>query len=255
LIDLRAGAHEWARAAWPVVPCRPGGKVPLTPTGFRAASTDAVTVERWWSDCPRANVAVALPPGVMVLDVDRHGEDGFATLGRLEAEHGPLTRTYTVATGGGGQHRWFAVPTGARVVRRVGVLPGIDVLVGGSGAVVVPPSVRYGGTAYRAVDESPIAPAPGWLVRLAAPPSPKPWTPVAESGSTVGRIAGLRRAVATAPVGSRNEIAYWAGCVAVEIGVDPLEVIFPAALEAGLDEREVRAVCASARRRVAGIGR
>jgi len=252
VIDLRAAAHEWAAGGWSVLPCQPGGKRPLPSTGFKAATTDAFAIEAWWRDCPRANVGVRLPEDMLVVDIDRHGgEDGFASLAALE----DLPETFTIATGGGGEHRWLSVPVGVRVSRRVGVVPGIDLLAGGTGFALVPPSVRFGGRPYRLAVDAPIAPAPRWLLRLAAPPPPRAPDPRAVAGATVGRIAGLRHTVASAPEGRRNELSFWAACVAADLGLDPEEVILPAALASGLDVNEVRALCASARRRVAGVGR
>ncbi|MEI2651558.1 MAG: bifunctional DNA primase/polymerase [Microthrixaceae bacterium] len=47
-----------------------------------------------------------------VLDIDvSDGKTGEDTLAELERLHGPLPATYTVITGSGGRHLYFAYPT------------------------------------------------------------------------------------------------------------------------------------------------
>lgn len=41
----------------PVFPCIPGGKVPLTRTGFQDATSDCSVVATWWWVIPQANIA------------------------------------------------------------------------------------------------------------------------------------------------------------------------------------------------------
>lgn len=87
--------------------------------------------------------------GIVVLDVDRKpGVDGFATLERLEALHGPLpAATLSVRSPSGGLHLYLR---GAdRYKTQGGQLgPGLDVR-GEGGLVVVPGSVHKSGGIYR----------------------------------------------------------------------------------------------------------
>jgi hypothetical protein len=152
---------------WAVFPVRPRGKEPLVARGFKAATTDPETITAWWQKSPEANIGLAPSEGIFVLDVDpRHGGD--ESLGRLEAAHGPLPKTLTVVTGGGGQHRYFAAENPVRQDGVGNLLgPGLDTRVAGRGYVVAPPSVHPSGARYEWADPSmPIAEAPDWLIDL-----------------------------------------------------------------------------------------
>src|SRR5262249_31586621 len=47
-----AAALRYAAAAWPVFPCVPGEKIPVTRHGFLDASTDPDKINWWWSRNP-----------------------------------------------------------------------------------------------------------------------------------------------------------------------------------------------------------
>jgi hypothetical protein len=152
---------------------RNAGKHPRTARGLLDATGDTDRVQQWWSRWPDANVAVATgaASGVWVLDVDpAHG--GLASIERLEAEHGEIPPTWCVETGGDGLHLWFRLD-GAAVRTSAGRLgPGLDVRAEG-GYAVVPPSRHRSGRRYRWADAwrpglVALAPAPRWLVALAA---------------------------------------------------------------------------------------
>ena len=67
-------ALAYAAAGVPVFPCGPD-KRPLTPNGFKAASTNAATIAAWWTTHPRALIGrpTGAISGVVVLDVDIDG--------------------------------------------------------------------------------------------------------------------------------------------------------------------------------------
>jgi Bifunctional DNA primase/polymerase, N-terminal len=119
----------------------------------------------WWEfeDC---HPGVVTGPGsnAWVLDLDvRADVDGRATLAALEAEHGPLPKTFTVRTPTGGQHRYFRWPTDAVVATKSWRAdPGIDTR-GLRGFVGAPGSRNVVGC-YEVVADLPIAEAPAWLV-------------------------------------------------------------------------------------------
>lgn len=125
-------ALAYARQGLPVFPLLPNGKTPLTRHGFHDATTDESQIEQWWSQWPGANVGIATGnvSGLLVVDVDRHGEDGTAALRELN-----LPPTRTVKTPRDGYHLYFNYPEGVEVGRLIGVLPGID-LLGDNGYVV-----------------------------------------------------------------------------------------------------------------------
>ena len=161
---------------WAVLPLKPRGKEPLTEHGVKDATTDPAKIEEWWRRWPTANVGIATGAvsGLVVLDIDpRNGGD--EELEGLLAEHGGWgvptddsnhPETYTVLTGGGGQHYYFAVegPAPSRKLAE-----GVD-LKGDGGYVVAPPSVHPSGRPYMAeasTEHLSPAPAPAWLLGAA----------------------------------------------------------------------------------------
>jgi hypothetical protein len=148
--------------------CSSAGKHPRTKHGHRDATTEQEQIAMWWNAKPLANVGVRTGGTLVVLDVDpRNGGD--RTLRALLAEHGALPPTWTVQTGGGGEHYYFNVDP--ELPTRAGLFPGID-LKGGGGFVVAPPSLHASGARYswvrgRALDDIQIASVPEWLIRHA----------------------------------------------------------------------------------------
>lgn len=256
--DLGEAALAYAAQGWSVLPLERRGKRPLLPHGFVEASTDAATVARWWSRWPTANVGIAIPPGVIVVDVDeRHG--GAKSLSALERRFGALPRnTLSAATGNGGWHLIYGVAAGTELRRSVGSERngrlGIDLLVGGSGYLVAAPSVTT--EQYRWLSREPVAPAPPWLVDLVAVraepvPSARRRSPgpTADTGS---REEAVLRVVAEAVEGNRNAALYWAAARFVERRVPDAEArLLEAARQCGLGEDEARATVRSATRRLA----
>src|SRR2546428_11800367 len=99
--DALLTALAYADAGIPVFPCTPGDKKPLTPNGFKDATTDRATIKTWWKQHPAANIGSPVRDGELVLDVDpKHAGD--ATLVTLEKTDGPLPRTRTIQTCSGG---------------------------------------------------------------------------------------------------------------------------------------------------------
>ena len=75
---IAKAALEYAAHGLPVFPCHPATKHPLTPQGFKNATTDQQTIDAWWQ---RASTAMAgmptgEPSGVIVLDIDVDTEKG-----------------------------------------------------------------------------------------------------------------------------------------------------------------------------------
>ena len=178
-----AAARWYARRGRAVLPIAPGSKRPLSRHGVDDAACELDRVGEWfrrWPDAgvglatgqPRASSRRPTPAGIVVLDVDAHGEvDGRDALADLERAHGEIPSTPTVCTGGGGLHFYFSVAAGRPIPSRVAIRPGLDVR--GDGAyVVAPPSVHPGGTAYvwdaaLGPRDLPMATCPTWLLDLA----------------------------------------------------------------------------------------
>lgn len=136
--------------------CDSPGKHPIPRTGLHAATSDVTQIRRWWSQHPNANVCIRTGNGLAVLDVDR-----IESLAELEADHGPLPRTLTVLTGGGGAHYFFRTDRPLRNSASK-VAPGIDVR-GEGGYVVAPPSLHISGRSYSVQVDAPFANVPDWL--------------------------------------------------------------------------------------------
>jgi hypothetical protein len=155
---LRA-ALAYASREIPVFPCTPGGKTPLTPHGFKDATTDPDVIWRLWTKHPKANIAIPTgrASGIFILDADiKHG--GLEALGTLP----DLPATTRVRTGGGGVHIYLRYPEGQKITNSPGDLPpGLDVR-GEGGYVLAPPSVTK--AAYVTEVKLPHADAPAWLL-------------------------------------------------------------------------------------------
>lgn len=235
-------AMELVLNGWSVLPLN--GKVPLTANGFHDATEEAETIAAWWTRWPRANVGIAVPEHLMVLDVDpRH--DGHRTLSGLEAVHGELPATLVARSGrgDGGRHLWFRRPAGELTGCK---LAGIDLKLGGRGYVVAPPSIHpESGKPYEWLSDDPVAFLPSWLLDLVRVQVPAPRCP-GSLPTTTG--SALVRFVSSLPEGNRNQGLYWAGRRALEDGVLHLihDELLDAAIAIGLPEREAKATLASA---------
>ena len=166
----------------PVLPLNPKAKEPLgrlAPHGFKSATGDATVARSWFVASPHANIGIAPPVGVLVLDVDpRHR--GTETLASLTTKHGPLPETVTAITGAKaeGQHYYFTCPTELEITNK-SPAPGLDIKGHGEGYLVAPPSVHPDGGRYRwakgrAPGEIPMAQAPRWLLDLVSTQRAKP---------------------------------------------------------------------------------
>jgi hypothetical protein len=158
--------------------CENPGKHPRLAGWPELATTDVRTITREWHlYWHTSNLGVATGHGLLVLDVDpRH--DGDASLLDLERQHGPLPDTPRAITGNG-THHFFKVDVS--VHNKVSLAPGIDIR-GDGGFIVAPPSMHVSGRHYAwdiaaHPDETPIAPAPRWLLDLCGRPAVRSSTP------------------------------------------------------------------------------
>jgi hypothetical protein len=171
-------AQYYATRGWPVLPIKPGEKVPMTAHGVKDATTDKSILIQWWDRCEDANIGIATGKlaGVWVLDID--GEAGDRSLTDLENKIGPLPETLEQKTGGGGRQLFFRWPDTREIRNKQNIRPGIDVR-GEGGYVVVPPSLHPSGQRYEWPhgDSTTIAAAPKAWLDLIAPIKrrPMPW--------------------------------------------------------------------------------
>jgi hypothetical protein len=137
-------ALGYARESWPVFPVR-RDKTPLTPHGFKDATTDEGQVRGWWGtkllvgDEHLPNIALAIPEGLVVLDFDPR--NGAPMPGAL----GLGTDTRRCVTPNGGYHVYYKYD-GPPL--RAQWMPGIDIKQAGKGYVLLPPSVDERGRKY-----------------------------------------------------------------------------------------------------------
>lgn len=221
---LRDQALWYAELGYPVFPCVPGGKTPMTAHGFLDATTDIAQIEAYWTAHPTANIAMATA-GLAVIDVD--GAENPWPSDAMKARD--LRLAPTSLTPSGGCHHVFRQPAGKAWGSTVGRLAArVDTRANG-GYLVLPPSV-VDGVPYRWVEgsELSVAPAavpepPEWLVVLLngvngnktdpggageAPPGADPecggnTIPAGQRNDALARLAGVMRRVGM----SRDEIS------------------------------------------------
>jgi hypothetical protein len=165
---VRTAALEHARRGWPVFPCDPSTKKPLTRHGFKDAAADTNIITNWWQRWPDAMIGVptGARSGFWAVDPDAPDKpsepDGMAAWKTLINLNGaPKTRTHS--TPGGGEHWLFRWHPDKPIRNGSGDLPpGIHVR-GEGGYIIVPPSRRPDGKAYAVIDHADLAEAPPWL--------------------------------------------------------------------------------------------
>jgi bifunctional DNA primase/polymerase-like protein/AAA domain-containing protein/primase-like protein len=163
---------------WPVFPCNPLNKKPLTDHGFLDATRDRRQITRWWQQFNHAMIGV--PTGlesnfwVLDVDVDDNGNrDALEWWRQRQAEHGEVT-TRTHRTPRGGLHLLFkwdpdhpVRSTTSDDKSRSRLLPKNVDTRGQGGYVVVPPSRTSGDAEYVVERDVEVSDAPDWLYELA----------------------------------------------------------------------------------------
>jgi Bifunctional DNA primase/polymerase, N-terminal/Primase C terminal 1 (PriCT-1) len=195
--SLHTAALELAEKGLAVFPCQPRGKAPACDAGLHAATTDPERINRWWQSFPDLNIGIATGAAsrVFVLDID--GDDGEASLRKLEGEHSALPPTIEVITGKG-RHCYFQFGK-HKIGNSAGQLgTGLDIR-GNGGYVIAPPSIHPSGRSYAwSVDAAQdFAAAPDWLItKIEAP----------KANSKVGKPLEHWHSVLTEPIrnGQRN---------------------------------------------------
>ncbi len=256
---LAVAARRLARAGVPVCPCAPDGKQPITPHGFRDATTRVAEVEAWWSRTPEANLGVPTggTSGMVVVDVDVHGRaDGRIAFDRASRAGLVGGWALLVRTPSGGLHAFYAATPGVEQRSWQAAAAGVD-FRGDGGYIIVPPSARvidHVPTRYEVVSASADrAHLDAAELRELLDPRPEPATlriGVEAQGADVARLAAW---VAGRDEGERNRSVFWAACRLAENGVpasNALDVLTTAASQAGLSEREITTTVRSAYRLV-----
>jgi hypothetical protein len=131
--DKLAAALDYARRGWKVFPLAPRTKVPFEGSnGFKDATEDEEQIQKWWTENPDANVAIATGAvsGIDALDEDEEGaiEEPWASSTPLVNRSRPGRRQLI-----------FRHTVGVK--SETSVLPGVDVR-GDGGYIVAPPSLH-----------------------------------------------------------------------------------------------------------------
>ena len=176
-------------------------KKPLTEHGFKDATQIILGVKEYWNKCPDAGIGIRTD-GYIVLDFDVKS-GGLESKEVIETKYGKLPRTRTHRTGGGGLHYIYRNAVGSNVRNAAGFAgySGVDIRANG-GYIVAPPSLHTSGNHYEVLDNSPIIPAPEWLIELlkqkpssSVSTTPGIGDPIPEGqrNQTLARLAGVMR--------------------------------------------------------------
>lgn len=176
-----------------VFPLVPDGKRPAVRSWEQRATDEPARIARCW-EAGDYNVGIAAGPSQLVvvdLDVPKDaddappagtpsgitcGEDAFAALAEEHGQPYPF-HTYSVRTGSGGTHLYFAAPHGMELRNTAGTLAW-KVDTRAAGGYVVGAGSTVGGKAYTVVHDIAVAPLPAWLAELLAPAPLPPQRPV-----------------------------------------------------------------------------
>lgn len=187
-------ALKYARMGWYVIPCHyittegdcscgfrrdaeskhTYGKHPmahLVPHGQNQATTDEALIREWWTKEPNANIAINLfKSGLVAVDIDpRNG--GWEGIDSIETRHGLLRSDVEQFSGGGGEHRVFALASDMSVSLPGQLADGVDLKR--NGYIMVEPSNHYSGKRYEwEASSDPLdgvmpSPLPDWIRDLA----------------------------------------------------------------------------------------
>lgn len=155
-MNLLESALEYARLGWHVFPCRPGEKIPATPNGCHAGTTDEQTIRAWWQRWPNANIGLLCGPksGVYAVDIDvdpERGIDGWQSLKTFEAEGNYLPGTVKQNSPRGGAHYLYKTdnpPKNKNSFRK-----GIDIRSDGY-YILLTPSIHPNGKRYEWAEDA-----------------------------------------------------------------------------------------------------
>jgi Bifunctional DNA primase/polymerase, N-terminal len=244
-----AQALKYAAHGWPVFPVVPGEKIPVTPHGFKDATTDPARIREWWSANPGRNIGVATGrPGPDVVDVDNHGPAGNGLAAWNQARRAGLVERplAIVRTPSGGMHAYYA-GTG----QRSATIPSRHLDFRAAGGYVVAPHSTVGGKPYVVVQrQQSTATVDFAAVRQLVDPQPErpAWNPPQRVGDGGQNLDHLMAQMASQPQGNRNGFLHWAANRVLDHGQDErLNELANAAVAAGLPRREADRTITSAR--------
>ena len=196
--------------------------------GFASATTDADVIKTAWATYTAADIGLALPQGVLVVDVDvAKGKQGRADFFRLFGRAAEEMTTAVSTTARGGWHVYFRFDPSLQLVQTT-ITSSLDVRIGGLGYVIAP-SPGNGRRWIQPLLSTPLMEAPQWLLeRLRRPPEPERGAAKPFEGQMSARAQeALDRAcaaLAAAPPGARDgtigQVVYRVGRLAAAGEVD-----------------------------------
>lgn len=182
--------------------CKSPAKHPvshLVPRGQDDATTDQVTIRRWWAQMPEAGIGVFLKPsGLVAIDIDpRNG--GLLTMELLEEQHGQLVSDVLAYTQGGGEHRIFLLARDVTINLPGKLGPGVDLKR--NGYIAVEPTVGTQGVYSWEASSSPLdgvipSPLPDWIRDLSSAPVDYTVETASSRFTTPEQVGELRDALA-----------------------------------------------------------
>jgi len=115
-----------------IFPCAKD-KRPLTPHGFKDATSDADKIKSYWREHPQALIGLATGEvnNVVVLDFDLHKDGSCLTQFETEFKLSLEGHPYKVRTMNGGLHFYFRYPKGYDIRSRNGFRSSVDVKANG----------------------------------------------------------------------------------------------------------------------------
>ncbi len=238
-------ALRLARRGHAVFPCGED-KRPLTPRGFKDATTDPDIIRNWWNAAPTALVGAPTGHRFVVLDIDcaKHVE-AAQWYGRANL---PLTRTHV--TRSGGRHLLFKPHPD--ITNSAGkICAGVDTR--GEGGYII----WWPAHGYNVMHGGGLADVPAWLLAALERKRSaeiiqfrsRPRT----SGSAQQKLDGIIRAIASAREGARNSLTFWGACRLAEMvtegtisRADAIAIAVEAASRNGLTQTEALRTAQSA---------
>ena len=144
-------ALRYAEKGWKVFPVNKNKK-PLTPNGFKDASTKPQVIKQFWKRFPDANIGIATgkQSNLVVIDIDsKKPDDVERIVVELTKLKGSFHQNVVARTGGGGFHFYFEHPGTAWVKSPTDAfgIQGLDIRADGA-YVVAPPSQHLSGELY-----------------------------------------------------------------------------------------------------------
>jgi hypothetical protein len=241
-------ALQLAERGQPVFPCG-NSKQPVTPHGFKNATTNAGVICHWWSCYPSALIGVPTGPRFVVVDVDLQWPEAQWWYAHANL---PITRKHE--TRSGGRHLLFQ-PHDAVKCTASKIHKHVDTR-GHGGFVIWWPALGL-----EVLHANVLAPVPEFVLRAVREPdnlrhlvAPRR---IDTRAQACARLNGVLRAVARAPQGTRNSVTYWGANRLLEMAAaglmsrnDAVALTVEAASRNGLSHQEAFRTAQSAMRSI-----